>query len=109
MNRRVEFDIQPPQRDVSHPVLQPRCIAQWLALDDVPLVVRHVDIALREDLSVRDLFYILLAVVFYLVSGCLSSRLNKDDLASQIYLMTGMIALVVGVFFIFTFFKANGF
>jgi hypothetical protein len=56
-----------------------------------------------------DLLYILLAVVFYLLSGCLSSSLNKDDLMSQIYLVGGMVSLVVGVYFMLTFLKANGF
>jgi hypothetical protein len=56
-----------------------------------------------------DLLYILLAVVFYLLGGCLSSSLNKDDLMSQIFLVGGMVSLVVGVYFILTFLKANGF
>jgi len=55
------------------------------------------------------LFYILLAVVFYLLSGCLSSTLNKDDLMSQIYLVGGMVSLVVGAYFILAFLKANGY
>jgi hypothetical protein len=56
-----------------------------------------------------DLFYILLAVAFYLLSGCLSFTLNKDDLRSQIYLLGGMVSLVAGAYFILTFLQANGF
>jgi hypothetical protein len=55
------------------------------------------------------LLYILLAIVFYLLGGCLSSTLNKDDLPSQIYLLGGMVSLVVGAYYILTFLKANGF
>jgi hypothetical protein len=56
-----------------------------------------------------DVFYTLLALVFYLLSGSLSSTLNKDDLMSQIYLVGGMVALVAGACFILIFLKANGF
>jgi hypothetical protein len=56
-----------------------------------------------------DLFYLLLAVVFYLLSACLSFTLNKDDFTSQIYLVGGTVSLVLGVYFILAFLKANGF
>jgi hypothetical protein len=56
-----------------------------------------------------DLLYILLAVVFYVLSGCLSFTLNKDDVMSQIYLVGGMGLLVVGAYFILTLLRANGF
>ena len=58
--------------------------------------------------STVDLSYILLAVVFYLLSGCLSSSLNKDDFASQIYLVGGMVLLGIAAYFMFAFLKANG-
>jgi hypothetical protein len=56
-----------------------------------------------------DVFYTVLAVVFYLLSGCLSFTLNKDDAMSQIYLVGGMVSLVVGTYFILTLLNANGF